>query len=112
MKIQLLFMPVLLLTACSSIGSYEGMSAEEWFNEYDVIEAENEDLQAQISDLEYERDDLQSQLDDLESVHEEMIECITGGPNVYFPPIYTYEDMQRNFDIAIGVMQDNVACTK
>lgn len=60
------------LTGCQGIGNYEGLTAEEWFNEYDVAEAKNQELKNQISDLEYEKDDFQVQLDDIEAEKSEL----------------------------------------
>lgn len=64
-RFLLMFCVVIFLGGCSNISKYEGLTAEEWFNEYDAIEAESDGLTNQISELELERDDLQVQLDDV-----------------------------------------------
>jgi len=61
-----------VLTGCGQIGAYEGQTAEYWFNQYDLTEAKNHDLQNKLSDLESARDDIESQNSDLQTQYDDM----------------------------------------
>lgn len=81
-KILVLTAISLLFTGCTS-GEYEGLTAEEWFNEYDAAVAENQDLTYQIEDLQNEYDNLQYEHDDLVSEFDDLI--------------YGYEDLEAEY---------------
>lgn len=75
---RLLIILLLFLSGCS-VGTYEGLTAEEWFDEYDSIEAQNQDLRYQLSDLEMERDELQGQYDEIEAEKYELENCVNNA---------------------------------
>lgn len=73
MRKYLLFIP-LILSGCN-IGTYQGLTAEEWFNEYDYCDGELTDIQNQLSDTESELEELRDCIDDSGS-WEEATNCI------------------------------------
>ncbi len=75
---KLLIIPLLFLSGCS-IGSYNGLTAEEWFDEYDSENVRNQSLEYQLSDLETEKYDLQSQYDNLESDKANLENCVNSA---------------------------------
>ncbi len=83
-KYYVMAMIVILLfvtTGCES--EYQGKTAEAWFNEYDICDANSIDLQNQISDLEVERDDLEYQYDEAVTNIEELEEDLKKAKSDY-----------------------------
>lgn len=109
-----IFLTPLLLLGCTGMGTYEGLSAQEWYNEYQYAQSSLEDAEMLNQDLQNELADTADELYDANAALEEMKDCVlsevpsSSGFSGFSDLDDVSDELQRLVD-AMGEMVDCVS---
>jgi len=81
-----------LFRGIGSLGKYEGLNAEEWFNEYDYAETQIDELQTELFNTQEDLEEAENKIDDIQDDLDKLKSCVESSSYYY----YSAEDVYYN----------------